>query len=101
MTIREGIINDALRRASPQDLDDVLTAIEAYRMCAGAAARLDRRALGSQRNQVRECAERIESLLEEFAATGVLASLCGREGKGRALVFVGSRRTTATFDGQS
>jgi hypothetical protein len=86
MTIREGIISEALRRASPQDLDDVLTAIEAYRMCAGAAGRLARKDLGCQRNQVRECAERIETALAEFAVTGVLATVRYHEGEGRHLI---------------
>ncbi len=73
MIIREEIIRDALRHASPRDLDDVLAVIEAYRMCAGAASRPGAEELGSQQTQVRECAERIESVLAEFAATGVLA----------------------------
>ena len=72
MIIREEIIRDALRHASPRDLDDVLEVIEAYRMCAGAASRAGIEELVGQQTQVLECAQRMETMLAEFAATGVL-----------------------------
>ncbi len=71
MTINEGLIHSALLKAEPGDLDDVLTASEAYRICTMTAGKLRRaRHLRRQRDQLLECARYCEGALQEFALNG-------------------------------
>ena len=73
MEIDEDLIQQALLKSNAGDLDAVLTAIEAYRMCARTAQKLHRSRLFSpQRGQVTACAEYCESVLTDYAATGRL-----------------------------
>ncbi|MBZ5617166.1 MAG: hypothetical protein LAQ69_00335 [Acidobacteriia bacterium] len=71
MTIDEGLIRDVFLRASPADLEQVLTAIEAYRICVTTLHKLERKPeLRHQQEQVMECAESCERALVAYAATG-------------------------------
>ena len=71
MTIDEGLIRDVFLRVNPGDLDQVLTTIEAYRICVSTLHKLRRtRHLDDQMQQVRECAQSCERALEEYAHTG-------------------------------
>lgn len=73
MTINEELIREVLLQSTPGDLDDVLTAIEAYRICARTAERLRRSSeMTEQREQVEECAQYCETLLTGYVATGVI-----------------------------
>jgi hypothetical protein len=71
--INEDLIQNALLKSNPGDLDAVLTAIEAYRICARTAEKLQSSEFfNPQRNQVTACAEYCESVLTDYAATGRL-----------------------------
>ena len=71
--INEDLIEEALLRSQAGELETLLTAIEAYRMCARTAQRLERsRRCNPQRNQVTACAEYCESVLRDYTATGRL-----------------------------
>jgi len=71
--IKEDLIQEALLKSNAGDLDAVLTAIEAYRICARTAGKLSRsRVFSPQRNEVTACAEYCESVLMDYAATGRL-----------------------------
>ena len=73
MIVNENLILKALHKATPGDLDLILTAIESYRLCAGTVRKLVRYpSLESQRRQVAECAVWCEDTLSAFAATGRL-----------------------------
>lgn len=73
MTVKEELIREAVLKCGPEDLEDVLTTIEAYRTCLATAERL-RRAIGmrDQRIQALNCAGHCEAALGEFVATGRL-----------------------------
>ena len=76
MTVDEELIQDALLRSSPSDLDDLLTTIEAYRTCLRTAQRLPRTGcMQEQREQVLECAGYCRKVLQDFTLTGRLAGL--------------------------
>ena len=76
MEIKEDLIQEALLKSQPEDLDDLLTAIEAYRICARTAGKLDGApAFRSQRTQATECAEYCERILADYSATGRLKKL--------------------------
>jgi hypothetical protein len=67
--LNEGLIRDALLKATAEDLDRVLTTIEAYRTCVQTAARLKRKpAMDVQRQQVLDCAAYCEETLAAIAA---------------------------------
>jgi hypothetical protein len=71
VTIDEGLIRDVFFRVNPGDLDQVLTAIEAYRVCVSTLHKLRRtRHLRHQKEQVMECARCCERALVEYVATG-------------------------------
>lgn len=71
MTIDEGLIRDVFLRVNPEDLEQVLTAIEAYRVCVSTLHKLRRtRCLRHQKQQVMECAQSCERALVEYVATG-------------------------------
>ena len=71
MTIDEGLIRDVFLRVSPGDLDNVLAAIEAYRICVSTLHKLRRtRHLYQQKREVMECAQLCERALAEYVATG-------------------------------
>jgi hypothetical protein len=71
MNINEELIRDALLRSSPEDLEEVLTTIEAYRMCSVTARRLTRSCgTDEQRAQALECVGYCRKTLEDYAATG-------------------------------
>jgi hypothetical protein len=72
VTINEGLIQDVFRRANSGDLEQVLTAIEGYRICVATLQKLRRTPhLHHQRRQVTECAESCERALVDYAATGL------------------------------
>jgi hypothetical protein len=76
VTVNEGVIRDALLQSTLEDLEDVLTTIEAYRLCTFAARKLRRfRTLHRQRRQLLECAQVCESALAGLTATGSLGQL--------------------------
>ena len=76
MSIDEDLIREALIKTAPGDLDAVLTAIEAYRICTRTAQRLRRsRVLSPQRTQALECAAYCARRLTEYATTGRMESL--------------------------
>jgi hypothetical protein len=76
VTIDEEVVRDALLRSRPSDLDDLLTTIEAYRASVRTAQHLRRtRCMQEQRDQALECAGYCRKLLEDFAATGRIASV--------------------------
>ena len=76
MTVDNELIEDALLRCSPSDLDDLLTTIEAYRICVRTAQRLPRtRCMHEQREQVLEFAGYCRKVLQDFTATGRIAGL--------------------------
>jgi hypothetical protein len=76
VTADDELIQDALLRSSPSDLDDLLTTIEAYRTCLRTAQRLPRTAcMQAQRAQVLECAGYCRKVLQDFTRTGRLAGL--------------------------
>lgn len=71
MTIDEGLIRDVFLRVSPGDLDQVLTAIEAYRVCVSTLHYFrGSRHLRHQKQQVMECAQSCERALFDYVATG-------------------------------
>jgi hypothetical protein len=71
VTIDEGLIRDVFLRVNPGDLDQVLTAIEGYRVCVSTLDKLGRtRHLDHQKRQVMECARSCERALVEYAANG-------------------------------
>ena len=73
MTVKEDLVRDALVKSGPEDLERVLTAIEAYRTCLNTADRLRRvPQMEEQRTQALECAGYCEATLREFVATGSL-----------------------------
>jgi hypothetical protein len=58
-------------KVGPGDLDQVLTAIEAYRVCVSTLHKLrGTRRVRQQMKQVMECARYCEKALFEYAATG-------------------------------
>lgn len=79
MTIDEELIRDALLRSSASDLDDILTAIEAYRMCVITAHRLHRTAgTQGQRDQALECAGYCRKVLQDYASMGRIDRISDR-----------------------
>jgi hypothetical protein len=70
VTIDEGLIREVFLRVSPGDLDHVLTAIEAYRMCVSTCRKLPRTRYRRQKREVMECARSCERALAEYVATG-------------------------------
>ena len=67
----EELIRDALLRSGPEDLEEVLTTIEAYRTCAVTAGRLGRTCgTDEQRAQALEFVGYCRKSLEDYAATG-------------------------------
>jgi hypothetical protein len=73
MTIDDELIGEALLRSIPEDLDDVLTTIEAYRACVRSAGRLQpTRCMQEQRDLLLECAGYCRKVLENYTATGQL-----------------------------
>jgi hypothetical protein len=71
VTIDEGLIRDVFLKVGPGDLDQVLTGIEAYRMCVSTLDKLRGTLdLRHQEQQVLECAQSCERALFEYAATG-------------------------------
>jgi hypothetical protein len=76
VSVNEDVMRDALLRSTPEDLDDVLTTAEVYRMCMDAARKLESlRGLEQQRRQLVECARACESALAAFAETGCVSPL--------------------------
>jgi hypothetical protein len=76
VTIDENLIRDVFLRVEPGDLDQVLTTIEAYRVCVSSANNLrGKRDLHNQEKQVLECARSCESALVEYVATGIWKSV--------------------------
>ena len=76
MLINQALIQDAMLRAAPETLDDVLDAIEAYRACAATARRLIRSpSMETQRQQMLECALLCEEKLAASVETGRVADL--------------------------
>jgi hypothetical protein len=79
--VNEDVVWDALLRSTPDDLDEVLTTAEAYRMCNSAARKLESlRGLEQHRQPVLECARACESALAAFAETGSMRTLRYRDG---------------------
>ena len=71
VTINEELIQDVFSKVNSADLEQVLTAIEGYRVCVATLDRLGRTPhLRQQRKQVMECAESCERALVDYAATG-------------------------------
>ena len=71
MTIDESLIRDVFLRVSPGDLDQVLRAIEAYRVCVSTLHNLrGPRHLRHRERQVMECAQSCERALAEYVVTG-------------------------------
>jgi hypothetical protein len=71
VTIDEGLIRDVFLKVGPGDLDQALTAIEAYRICVSTLHKLrGTRHLHQQKQQVMECARSCERALFEYLATG-------------------------------
>ena len=71
MEIDKRLIQHVFRRVNPRDLDRVLTAIEAYRVCISTLQKLERvRHLSQQRKEVEECAQCCERALWEYLETG-------------------------------
>ena len=71
--LREALIRDAILRATPDDLDYVLAAVEAYRTCvSGATKLLGDKQLAAQWDDVMRCAEDCERVLVEYSITGML-----------------------------
>ena len=76
MTLNEDLIRDALFRAKAEDLDGVLTTIEAYQTCIQTAARLVRKpSMDGQRQRVLECVHYCEDTLGDYAAAESTESL--------------------------
>jgi hypothetical protein len=71
VTVDEALIRDVFLRLKAGDLDQVLTAIEGYRVCVSAWRKLRRtRRLREQAEEVKECAESCEKALLDYVATG-------------------------------
>ena len=76
VTLNEDLIRKALLKATPDELDGVLTTIEAYRTCVRTAERLVRKpSMETQRRQVLECASYCEDTLEAYAAGKPMQSI--------------------------
>lgn len=76
MTVNEALIHEAVLRASPETLDAVLDAVEAYRTCVATAQKLVRCAsMETQRQQVLECAAFCEEKLAASIRTGSIESV--------------------------
>jgi hypothetical protein len=73
VTVKENLIRDALVKCGPEDLDQVLTTIEAYRTCVATAEKLRRStSMREHRTQALNCAGHCEATLSDFVATGRL-----------------------------
>jgi hypothetical protein len=71
VTIDEELIRDVFLRVNSSDLDQVLSAIEVYRVCVSTVHKLRRtRRWHDQVKQVMECARSCERALAEYANTG-------------------------------
>lgn len=71
VTIDEDLIRDVFLKVGPGDLDQVLTAIEAYRVCVSTLDKLQGTGhVRQQKRQVMECARSCERALFKYVATG-------------------------------
>jgi len=76
VTINEDLIREALLRARPSHLDDLLATIEAYRTCVRTADRLQRtRCLQEHRDQAMDCAGSCRKALENYTTSGRFSAL--------------------------
>jgi hypothetical protein len=71
VTIDESLIRDVFLRVTAEDLDQVLTTIEGYRVCVSTLHNLrGPRHPRHQRQMVTKCARSCERALVEYVATG-------------------------------
>ena len=71
VTIDEDLIRDVFLKVGPGDLDQVLTAIEGYRVCVSTLQRFrGTRCLRQQEEQVMACARSCEKALFKYLDTG-------------------------------
>ena len=69
MNVDENLIREALVATDPSELENVLAAIEAYRVCVATAQKLVGAShLRNQRQQVLQCALYCKDLLAGYAA---------------------------------
>lgn len=74
--VNEDLIQQALSKARPAELDDVRTAVEGYRVCITTARRLlHNPPMETQLRQVLECAVFCEEKLAGFAAASHLPAI--------------------------
>jgi hypothetical protein len=76
VTVKEDLIRDALVKCASEDLDRVLTTIEAYRTCVATAEKLRRSpSMRDHRTQALNCAGHCEATLSDYVATGRLPQI--------------------------
>ena len=67
--MKKSLIRQALLTVPPEDLDEVLSTIEAYRLCVVSSARLEGKPrMRIRQNQILECAEHCERMLVDYIA---------------------------------